>query len=116
MEGANSREGRVEVCRNNAWGTVCDNGWGKPDATVVCRQLDLSITAAVATTHASFFGQGTGPINLVNVNCVGTESRLIDCPRGSQTLCSHSEDAGVRCSAQTGELPYYELVMSSNNI
>ena len=32
-------EGRVEICIDNVWGTVCDDLWGVNDSRVVCRQL-----------------------------------------------------------------------------
>ena len=44
MGGSTEYEGRLEVCINGEWGTVCDYNWGYWDATVVCTQLGYAYT------------------------------------------------------------------------
>ena len=42
MGGSSRYEGRLEVCNNYNWGTVCDDNFGSSDARVACRQLGFS--------------------------------------------------------------------------
>jgi len=65
--------------------------------------VSVCCTVAGATVYSfAFFGPGTGPILLDNVQCSGTETRLVNCPSngvGSHN-CDHSEDASVRCQCK----------------
>eukprot|EP00731_Ephydatia_muelleri_P031717 Em0023g224a len=102
MGGLSASQGRVEVCINNTYGTVCDDHWDQLDAKVVCSQLNLSSINVVALRKA-YFGPGTGPIYLDDLLCSGTESSLLQCNRKVVSIgindCAHSEDAGVACGA-----------------
>ncbi|NWH19309.1 DMBT1 protein, partial [Grus americana] len=98
VNGPHRCAGRVEVFHNQQWGTVCDDGWDLKDAAVVCRQLGCG--TAVSAPGLSGFGQGSGPIWLDRVSCLGTEATLAECQVKSwgHHACNHVEDASVVCS------------------
>lgn len=87
--------GRLEVCFNGLWGTVCDDLFDQTDADVVCRQLGYSGALAPST----YYGPGSGPVWLDNVACSGTESSILNCSHAGVGThnCAHSEDVGIIC-------------------
>ena len=52
--GSSSTQGRVEVCNNNQWGTVCDDTWGNLDASVACLHLGYSNEGMFSSCYMSY--------------------------------------------------------------
>ena len=113
--GNNVREGRVEVCVDGQWGTICDNSWTSVNAQVVCSQIGqysgkeqpaCSIcynnscvnkpTAGVPRAEA-YYGQGTVPVFFDSLTCKGSENQVTQCLFTTGTSCAHSQDVGVQC-------------------
>lgn len=67
--GADFRQGRIEVCNDNAWGTVCDDFFGSEEAAVACRQLGLNGDGKCLVL--------AGLSTLINFNCYDMQVPLL---------------------------------------
>ncbi len=58
VNGANEMEGRVEVCYNEEYVTVCQAGFDVQAATIVCSQLGFSRRGRVSVINSGTFNGG----------------------------------------------------------
>ena len=102
VDGAAENLGRLEVCFNNLWGSVCDDLFDTNEAQVVCRQLGYTNYQQSVVVRNGFFGLGQTAIHLDDLTCDGTETRLADCdhPGVGNHNCGHFEDVGVICHGE----------------
>ena len=62
-------QGRLEVCVNSAWGTVCSNAFGASDAAVACEAI-VGYNSTGKRHHHSFIikvGTCTEKINFMTI-------------------------------------------------
>lgn len=98
MDGETRDEGRVEICLDGIWGSICDNSWNSRDAAVVCRQLKYD------GPYYSVRGKLlNSPLYFMDfVGCIGREPMLINCTYRSSALnCGINRAAGVICTNTT---------------
>ncbi len=47
VAGSTHMEGRIELCSNGRWGTVCGGGWTERKTALVCSKLGYSSASKV---------------------------------------------------------------------
>ena len=64
---------------------------------MICHQLGYP--DVVTAPRSAHYGEGTGPIWLDNVQCIGNESDLFECGHDGvgNRNCEHNKDASAEC-------------------
>ena len=106
--------GRVEICINGTWGTICDHHWTQQEASVVCSHLGYSpygirgrghvsivtIISLGAMASTNLFLNNEWPIGLFKLTCSGNETKIWDCSYKTShegQNCGQHNDASVFC-------------------
>ena len=106
----------MQICYNNAWGSICSDFWGPSDANVVCSQLGfqhfgkdyvnikslllyLIHIGSIAYTNNHFNVTDDQSMTYGTFHCTGSEESLNHCTRRSYTICHSNSLAGVFCES-----------------
>lgn len=121
LGGFTPNEGRVEVCINRVWGSLCHSQITTQMVNVICGELgyrtasrgwfvvvvvvtnnshvhSLSLLSESYTRGGAYYGRGLLPV-FYNFRCSGNESRLFNCRKiPFEVPCAYSDQyTGVKC-------------------
>ena len=112
-DGPSYREGRVAVCMNGQWRSVCVEGSGNTEAGLICARLGFPSDgknyysylilkkrkAYFLSTGAIIIQYNQGTLqSIYNLTCLSHQSGPPDCTAiPAPNSCDHSMDLGVRC-------------------
>ena len=113
--GPTNSSGRVEVCFDGQWGTLCGNFLRNSTANIICGQLGFSSTgiciqlkfpittftgSSIVLSAANKYGNSSGPIWFRSILCSSqNEKKVTDCRSNPDVIntCTHNLDIGVIC-------------------
>jgi deleted-in-malignant-brain-tumors protein 1 len=98
--GSTNSEGRVEICYNGVWGSICDSNWNGIEAKVVCKSLGHQFYGAIPYKN-SHFGLSNLPINIYNFVCADGQTDIAHCQVSRvpyyYTNCNPYHEVGIKC-------------------
>ena len=129
MDGQTPYEGRLEMCVNDLWVSVCADNWDRNHVAVVCRQLGYNTSTfevcillhpnikkmhcCCTASHVLREYGGSYSVISNNISCTGTEGKLADCilpgfgientQVGNSSSCERNSTAGVTCITGLGK-------------
>ena len=86
--------------KNNIWGTVCDDGFGKIDAQAACHTLGFNGLIEMKVAYNTGSSLSEIPIVMNNLGCTSSTDDFLQCPQNTcenPCGCSHVEDILLTC-------------------
>ena len=94
-------EGYIEIYHNSQWKGVCDHGFDKADADVICKMVGYP-RGAEEHYYNSHFGHPSNHNSfwVSNLRCNGSEEDIIECgfQEWGHNNCYYNNWAGVKCA------------------